>query len=84
MRKGARRVDWTTDEVRELVRLAGKVPKREICRRLKRSAKSVERKAARLRAEGVRIDLRSFVSAMSICPSCGHASALIGLSLIHI
>ena len=78
MRRGARRRAWTTDEVRQRVDMAGRVPRREICRALRRSRKSVERKAAELRHRGVPVDLRCFRSALEICPSCGRRSALLG------
>ena len=78
MRRGARRREWTTDEVRRLVDMAGRIPRREICRRLRRSRKSVERKAAELRHRGVPVDLRCFRSTLEICPSCGRRSALLG------
>lgn len=78
MRRGARRREWTTDEVRRLVDMAGRVPRREICRQLRRSRKSVERKAAELRHRGVPVDLRCFRSTLEICPSCGRRSALLG------
>lgn len=71
MRKGGRRIEWTTADVRYLRESAGLVPKREICRRLKRSAKAVERKAAQMRAQGEAVDLRCFRSELALCPSCG-------------
>lgn len=77
-RKGARQRPWTTREVDRLVELAGRVPRREICRELRRSRKSVESEAARLRARGVPVDLRCHVTAMEPCPSCGRMSALMG------
>lgn len=78
MRRGARRRDWTTDEVRRLVDMAGRVPRREICRELRRSRKAVEHKAAELRGRGVPVDLRCFRSELETCPSCGRRSALLG------
>ncbi len=52
MRKGARRNDWTCSELAYLREMAGVASRRDICRHLRRSAKSVQRKADRLRAEG--------------------------------
>lgn len=78
MRKGARRREWTTEEVRELADMAGRVPKREICRRLKRSSKAVERKVSELRRAGVDICLRSYKRTMRPCPACGRMSGLLG------
>lgn len=78
MRRGARRREWTTDEVRRLVDMAGRVTRREICRELRRSRASVVSKANELRASGVPIDLRCYRSHMRICPSCGRMSALLG------
>lgn len=65
MRKGSKRRDWTTEEVRYLAEHAGRVPRREICRALKRSAKSVRRKA-----ESLRISLRVPVWRMEWCDEC--------------
>lgn len=75
MKRGARRNEWTTADVRFLIENAGRIPKREICRQLKRSSKSVECKAAWLRAQGQPIDLRHFESKLEPCPSCGNLSA---------
>lgn len=65
MRKGSKRNDWTTEEVRYLAEHAGKVPRREICRHLRRSAKSVRRKA-----ESMRISLRVPVWRLHWCDEC--------------
>lgn len=75
MRAGARRNDWNTDEVRFLLDNAGAIPQREICRRLRRSAKSVESMAYRLRKRGHAIDLRCYQPNTITCPSCGRRSA---------
>ena len=74
MRPGARRNDWQLDEVRYLLESAGRVPKHEICRKLRRSSKSVERMASRLRSQGHAIDLRCYQSQAVTCPSCGRSS----------
>lgn len=78
MRKGARRNDWTVDEVRYLTENAGRIPKREICQYLRRSGKSVECKAAWLRARGHAVDLRHHKSVLYPCPSCGCLSGHLG------
>lgn len=75
MRRGAKRSEWSTADVRFMIENAGRIPKRDICRHLKRSSKSVERKAAWLRAQGILIDLRHFESKLTPCPSCGNLSA---------
>ena len=77
-RKGARQREWTTGEVRALLDMAGRVPPREICRRLKRSNASVRSKCWSLRKQGVPVDLRCFSSSLSVCPACGRRSALMG------
>ncbi len=74
MRAGARRNDWQLDEVRYLLDNAGSVPKHEICRKLRRSSKSVECMASRLRKQGHAIDLRCYQSQAITCPSCGRSS----------
>ncbi len=78
MRKGARRIDWTVDEVRYLSENAGRIPKRDICQHLKRSGKSVECKAAWLRAQGHAVNLRHHKPTLSPCPSCGCLSGHLG------
>lgn len=70
--------DWTTADERYLRENAGIKPKREICRRLKRSSKSVERKAHAMRKRGEAICLRSFRPTLDTCPSCGRLSANLG------
>lgn len=75
MRAGASRNEWTVDEIRFLLDNAGRMPQREICRRLRRSYKAVERMASRLRKQGHAIDLRHYQPTTTICPSCGRRSA---------
>lgn len=77
-KKGARQRPWTTREVDELREMAGRVPRREICRRLKRSASSVKSKAYELRESGEDVSLRCHTGSMEICPACGHMSGLMG------
>lgn len=77
-RKGARQRPWTTREVDGLREMAGRVPRREICRRLRRSASSVKSKAHELRASGEAVSLRCHASAVEVCPACGRTSALMG------
>lgn len=72
MKKGARRNEWTTEQVAYLIESAGRVPKRDICAHLKRSSKSVERMAARLREQGHPVTLRYYESRLTLCPMCGH------------
>ena len=74
MRPGARRSDWTYEDVRFLLDNAGRIPKRDICRRLRKSAKAVESMAYRLRKRGHAIDLRCFEPSAIVCPSCGRSS----------
>ena len=74
MRAGARRNDWQIEEVRYLLDNAGRIPQREICRKLKRSYKAVACMAARLRKQGHAIDLRCYQSQAITCPSCGRKS----------
>lgn len=65
MRKGSKRRDWSTAEVRYLLEHAGKVPRREISRALRRSAKSVRRKA-----ESMGVSLRVPKWGMVWCDEC--------------
>ena len=71
MRRGASRREWTVAEERYLVESAGRVPRSEICRELRRSAASVYAKAAQLRRRGYVVDLRSFAPNGEPCPACG-------------
>ena len=66
--------------MRWLLDNAGIMPKRDICQHLKRSAKSVEHMARRLRNQGHAIDLRCYVPKASICPSCGRMSHTLELT----
>ena len=77
-RKGAKQSPWTTEADRYLLENAGRVPKREICRHLRRSGKSVERRAAWHRANGRAIELRCFVSRTEFCPACGCRRSTLG------
>ena len=77
MRRGASSRPWTTAEVQYLIDSAGRVPRREICKHLRRSAASVRGKAQHLRQQGVAIDLRCFHSRLETCPSCGARRATI-------
>lgn len=74
MRKGAPRRDWTVSEVEYLREAAGIESRRDICRKLRRSAKSVERKAAQMRASGEGISLRCYRKQLLTCPACGRLS----------
>lgn len=78
MRRGARCRPWSVSEVRYLVESAGRVPKRDICRHLRRSSRSVECKAYHLRKEGVPVDLRHHEPRLSSCPACGRLSGRMG------
>jgi len=77
-RKGARQIGWTTADDRYLLENAGRVPKREICRNLKRSGKSVERRAAWHRSQGRAIELRCFTPRTELCPGCGCRRTTLG------
>ena len=61
-----------------LAEMAGRVPRREICRKLRRSSSSVLSMAHRLRAEGVPADLRVHESRLETCPACGCLRATCG------
>ncbi len=65
MRKGAKTQLWTTKDEQFLIKYAGVLPRREICREIKRSRKSVECKAKRLG-----LSLRCFVSSLHWCNNC--------------
>lgn len=74
------RKEWTQDEVRFLLANAGKLPKRDICKMLKRSSESVQQKLKELRRGGwsqVDARLRHYASTMEPCPRCGRLSATI-------
>ena len=64
--------DWGTHDVRALLENAGRLPREEICKALKRSEESVTQQAKRLRRAGYDISLRYVEPARSMtCPSCG-------------
>lgn len=75
MRRGARRSEWSTADVRYLTENAGLIPRREICLHLRRSTESVKQKAKHLRMQGIPVDLRCFRSKLEPCPKCGNLSA---------
>lgn len=75
MRAGARRSDWTSEDVRFLLDNAGRMPQREICRRLRRSSEAVKQMAKRLRMQGYTVCLRYWEPTTVTCPACGRASA---------
>ena len=56
---------WTTDELEQLKSMAGRLPRREICRSLRRSRKSVQRMAERLG-----LSLRCYKSQLVWCVEC--------------
>lgn len=64
-RKGARQHEWTTDQIAYLRDTAGRIPRREICRELKRSTSSVELKAHRLG-----LSLRCYKFQLVWCVEC--------------
>lgn len=65
MRKGFKRIDWTTADIEFLRENAGILTKREICFELKKSKKSVERKA-----ESLGISLRVHNRKLQWCALC--------------
>ena len=64
-RKGAKQHGWTTAEEQYLLDNAGVLTRREICRHLRRSAKSVKHKAERLG-----VSLRCYSSKLTWCNQC--------------
>ena len=74
MRQGSKRKEWSVAEIRWLLDNAGSIPKREICRRLKRSSSSVKHMAHRLNKQGYSVSLRCYEPKATICPSCGRMS----------
>lgn len=78
MRKGGKVRPWTVADERYLLEHAGRIPKREICRHLKRSGEAVTQKAKHMRKRGLAIDLRCHKSRLSPCPACGCLSGHMG------
>lgn len=78
MRKGEKRVEWTTEEVRYLLEHAGVDSKRSICRHLRKSGESVKQMAKRLRADGYDLNLRVYRTLTVICPKCSQARSRLG------
>ena len=64
-RKGARQQAWTTEEITQLQDMAGRLSRREICRSLKRTRKSVQCMADRLG-----LSLRCYQSRLVWCVEC--------------
>lgn len=65
MRKGRPRVDWTTEEIRFLRENAGKMPLRDLCRKLKRPTDAIAMMASRMR-----LSLRCYNSKLQWCDRC--------------
>lgn len=78
MRKGVGPNEWSVSEERYLIENAGRIPKRDICKHLKRSSTSMRGKAQDLRRHGVAVDLRCYISHLEPCPSCGCMSGRLG------
>ena len=70
MRKGAKRLEWTTDEITQLIDMAGRIPAREIRLQLKKSKRSLESMVHELRKSGVDITLRCFRTRLKWCNRC--------------
>lgn len=78
MRKGAKRRDWTVADLQFLRDNAGKMPRRELSRALKRGAASVKQQVYRMRREGEDVTLRHFHSKLTVCPHCGARRSRMG------
>lgn len=77
-RKGARQREWTTEELRFLRENAGKIPRRELSRMLKRGARAVESQVYLMRRAGEDVTLRCFHSKLAVCPHCGALRSRMG------
>lgn len=76
MRRGESLRPWTVAEERRLREMAGRVPRREIAWRLRRSNESVRQKAKRMG-----LSLRCWEPRCAqTCPRCGMARAVMGKS----
>lgn len=71
MRSGAKRHDWTVLEETYLLTHAGRIPRRDICRHLRRSSQAIYSKAKHLRLRGHLVDLRCYKPRLVTCPACG-------------
>lgn len=69
-RKGAAQRPWTTDEIAYLIGAAGRIPRRDICRELRRGKRSVESMVRELRLHGVDVTLRCFRPRLVWCDEC--------------
>ena len=78
MRRGARRVEWTTEDLRYLREKAGTIPLRQICRHLKRSTSSVVTMASYMR-----LSLRCPKSKLKWCTRCASYRLSLGEKTGH-
>lgn len=78
MRKGAKRRDWTVADLQFLRDNAGKIPRRELSRALKRGARAIESQVYLMRKSGEDVTLRCFRSRLATCPSCGARRSRMG------
>ncbi len=65
MRKGSPRRDWTTGDIAYLMDTAGRIPRRDICRELKRSNGAVKMASKRLG-----LSLRCHIPRLVWCDEC--------------
>lgn len=77
-RKGAKQREWTVADLRYLRENAGRLPRRELSRALKRGARAVESQVYLMRKSGEDITLRCFRSRLSTCPACGALRSRMG------
>ena len=71
---------WTTGDLREVERLAGRVPAEEIRRRLGLTERQLAYACEVLRSQGREVSLRCYRSSLEVCPSCGHMRSTTGAS----
>jgi len=67
LRKGARRIDWSTKDLKYLRDNAGLIPISKISKHLGKSPKAIQRKA-----ETLGLSTRYFNSTLAWCPNCAH------------
>ena len=67
---------WTTGDLREVERLAGKMPAAEIRKRMRLSKRQLRYAQELLRAEGRDVSLRFWETRLEVCPSCGHMRSM--------
>lgn len=69
---------WTTKDLKQVYELVGKIPPREIRRKLRLSKRQLYYACELLRKQGKNVTLRCYTSRLDYCPACGCRRSTLG------